>query len=134
MAMLGWTIEAVTAQVFVASSWITPTRCSCEPCGGPSWILMPCSTPGRSGVSRSSARPSVALARNEVQPSSPPTAYIVEANTQPVAERSEEHTSELQSLMRISYAVFCLKKKYNDKTGNRETSTERTASVTYLPQ
>src|SRR3546814_1927653 len=27
------------------------------------------------------------------------------------AQRSEEHTSELQSLMRISYAVFCLKKK-----------------------
>src|SRR3546814_8956010 len=32
-------------------------------------------------------------------------------------DRSEEHTSELQSLMRISYAVFCLKKKnqYNQK-------------------
>src|SRR3546814_5186335 len=32
------------------------------------------------------------------------------------ADRSEEHTSELQSLMRISYAVFCLKKKikYDD--------------------
>src|SRR3546814_1760884 len=29
------------------------------------------------------------------------------------ARRSEEHTSELQSLMRISYAVFCLKKKTN---------------------
>src|SRR3546814_2161231 len=29
--------------------------------------------------------------------------------------RSEEHTSELQSLMRISYAVFCLKKKKNKK-------------------
>src|SRR3546814_1361836 len=29
----------------------------------------------------------------------------------PVGARSEEHTSELQSLMRISYAVFCLKKK-----------------------
>src|SRR3546814_5401684 len=29
--------------------------------------------------------------------------------------RSEEHTSELQSLMRISYAVFCLKKKNNKK-------------------
>src|SRR3546814_4320101 len=28
-----------------------------------------------------------------------------------IAQRSEEHTSELQSLMRISYAVFCLKKK-----------------------
>src|SRR3546814_2696206 len=36
--------------------------------------------------------------------------------------RSEEHTSELQSLMRISYAVFCLKKKkttYNNTTGRR---------------
>src|SRR3546814_3383305 len=31
------------------------------------------------------------------------------------AERSEEHTSELQSLMRISYAGFCLKKKKNKK-------------------
>src|SRR3546814_6319323 len=31
-------------------------------------------------------------------------------------ERSEEHTSELQSLMRISYAVFCLKKKKINKT------------------
>src|SRR3546814_5350631 len=30
-------------------------------------------------------------------------------------DRSEEHTSELQSLMRISYAVFCLKKKTTDK-------------------
>src|SRR3546814_4590323 len=30
--------------------------------------------------------------------------------------RSEEHTSELQSLMRISYAVFCLKKKKNQQT------------------
>src|SRR3546814_6989471 len=32
-----------------------------------------------------------------------------------LAHRSEEHTSELQSLMRISYAVFCLKKKNNKK-------------------
>src|SRR3546814_7790965 len=30
------------------------------------------------------------------------------------SSRSEEHTSELQSLMRISYAVFCLKKKKNN--------------------
>src|SRR3546814_9197260 len=33
----------------------------------------------------------------------------------PLGQRSEEHTSELQSLMRISYAVFCLKKKQNKK-------------------
>src|SRR3546814_3696106 len=36
--------------------------------------------------------------------------------------RSEEHTSELQSLMRISYAVFCLKKK-NKKDTNTDTCT-----------
>src|SRR3546814_10016161 len=33
--------------------------------------------------------------------------------------RSEEHTSELQSLMRISYAVFCLKKKKKNKNKNK---------------
>src|SRR3546814_3020546 len=38
---------------------------------------------------------------------------------QPIlTERSEEHTSELQSLMRISYAVFCLKKKKIHTTHN----------------
>src|SRR3546814_4930796 len=36
-------------------------------------------------------------------------------------ERSEEHTSELQSLMRISYAVFCLKK--NNKVSRQQTPT-----------
>src|SRR3546814_3638867 len=36
--------------------------------------------------------------------------------------RSEEHTSELQSLMRISYAVFCLKKKNKQKTEEAHTS------------
>src|SRR3546814_1304533 len=36
---------------------------------------------------------------------------ISELSAWPHPERSEEHTSELQSLMRISYAVFCLKKK-----------------------
>src|SRR3546814_10809911 len=39
--------------------------------------------------------------------------------------RSEEHTSELQSLMRISYAVFCLKKKNEMHTCNME-NTENT--------
>src|SRR3546814_5191715 len=42
----------------------------------------------------------------------------------PFGGRSEEHTSELQSLMRISYAVFCLKKKtkkdYTQKTYNQQ--------------
>src|SRR3546814_6293799 len=37
--------------------------------------------------------------------------WLVKADTPDAEVRSEEHTSELQSLMRISYAVFCLKKK-----------------------
>src|SRR3546814_2814472 len=37
--------------------------------------------------------------------------YIRQGEIHKLKERSEEHTSELQSLMRISYAVFCLKKK-----------------------
>src|SRR3546814_5740164 len=41
--------------------------------------------------------------------------------------RSEEHTSELQSLMRISYAVFCLKKK--NKTNNYKHNTTHTIQV-----
>src|SRR3546814_19626873 len=38
-------------------------------------------------------------------------------------ERSEEHTSELQSLMRISYAVFCLKKKTTRRQNKHTTTT-----------
>src|SRR3546814_10571081 len=38
------------------------------------------------------------------------------------ADRSEEHTSELQSLMRISYAVFCLKKKNKIKTAKKNSN------------
>src|SRR3546814_3577123 len=38
------------------------------------------------------------------------------------AERSEEHTSELQSLMRISYAVFCLKKKKHKQNKTHDTT------------
>src|SRR3546814_9809903 len=47
--------------------------------------------------------------------------YTETGNVRPIHEigRSEEHTSELQSLMRISYAVFCLKKK--TKNTNKKT-------------
>src|SRR3546814_1549901 len=40
-------------------------------------------------------------------------------------DRSEEHTSELQSLMRISYAVFCLKKKKTNKQTQQRTQLTR---------
>src|SRR3546814_1569366 len=44
------------------------------------------------------------------------------ARRPPTRDRSEEHTSELQSLMRISYAVFCLKKKTKNKTHTKPQS------------
>src|SRR3546814_2042922 len=43
--------------------------------------------------------------------------------------RSEEHTSELQSLMRISYAVFCLKKKKSYKHNNTITEHDKTDNM-----
>src|SRR3546814_1691648 len=46
-------------------------------------------------------------------------AVVATAIAQIIDGRSEEHTSELQSLMRISYAVFCLKKK---NTKNKKTT------------
>src|SRR3546814_7519752 len=52
-------------------------------------------------------------------------AYCFAAST-----RSEEHTSELQSLMRISYAVFCLKNK--KKTNNNNTELKHTALATNI--
>src|SRR3546814_8225368 len=42
----------------------------------------------------------------------------------PEGSRSEEHTSELQSLMRNSYAVFCLKKKKKQRNSNKSTKKE----------
>src|SRR3546814_2511055 len=47
---------------------------------------------------------------------------------EPLYQRSEEHTSELQTLMRISYAVFCLKKQTHKTTNNEIYSTK-----TYKP-
>src|SRR3546814_10160735 len=53
-------------------------------------------------------------------------------NGYPVIDRSEEHTSELQSLMRISYAAFCLKKKKtNKKTTMYNTKTNTHTSNPY---
>src|SRR3546814_3838240 len=54
---------------------------------------------GQTGVARGKSAPDV------------PRRWIAARQPVHVGERSEEHTSELQSLMRISYAVFCLKKK-----------------------
>src|SRR3546814_3261086 len=52
----------------------------------------------------------------------------VRSKVELAGERSEEHTSELQSLMRISYAVFCLKKK-NKKYDTFSNNTQITESI-----
>src|SRR3546814_1662145 len=49
------------------------------------------------------------------------TARTVQTRDVRVEARSEEHTSELQSLMRISYAVFCLKKQNTPPTSTQDT-------------
>src|SRR3546814_9130844 len=54
----------------------------------------------------------------------PPQPTQAAADAEYPHPRSEEHTSELQSLMRISYAVFCLKKKKKQTTLTTNTNTE----------
>src|SRR3546814_2661161 len=62
----------------------------------------------------------VALSRDTVRIALPPPAQ------QTSTRRSEEHTSELQSLMRISYAVFCLKKKKHKPNKTPQQTATRT--------
>src|SRR6058998_4040217 len=72
--------------------------------------------------------PAAARERNQAPPAKvyPPDAFVnirpdgkivIQVNRLEFGQRSEEHTSELQSLITISYAVFCLKKK--TKTGQK---------------
>src|SRR3546814_1575335 len=68
------------------------------------------SIPLITGMFQSSRITSGVLSRHASSASRPSPASVT---------RSEEHTSELQSLMRISYAVFCLKKKKNHKKQNK---------------
>src|SRR3546814_8980174 len=56
----------------------------------------------------------VVLIDNVLEHVPDPVAMIRQAKRLMAPDRSEEHTSELQSLMRISYAVICLKKKKNN--------------------
>src|SRR3546814_9366693 len=65
-------------------------------------VTVNCVAPGKIGGERSASA--------GVSPKMP--AEILLGREGEIEERSEEHTSELQSLMRISYAVFCLKKKH----------------------
>src|SRR3546814_5956694 len=91
--------------------------------------VVPLPVPGRIGSNRSlpaeSPTPSPIVAANSPAPTARRSNHDAGSPPPPLPpppgadniRRSEEHTSELQSLMRISYAVFCLKKK---KTTNKK--------------
>src|SRR3546814_3786170 len=90
-----------------------PQAQSCAPLR-PLATASPATPGGSSGCSERTAvvaaEPSArALGRRQVR--ALPARQRAGAELPPARRRSEEHTSELQSLMRISYAVFCLKKK-----------------------
>src|SRR3546814_1456369 len=96
------------------------TAASAMPIGMPGWPEAAAST-----ASMASARMALARALWSPGERAAPRAGCLDVMA-PVAgvggrARSEEHTSELQSLMRLSYAVFCLKKKKDTKNSDDET-------------
>src|SRR3546814_10368592 len=85
------------------------------------WLDMPTLGPVWGGVAaQAKNRPSIRPIRgaNGASIEASQTRGSADGKVRSARLRSEEHTSELQSLMRISYAVFCLKKK-------KETATQR---------
>src|SRR3546814_6763058 len=88
----------------------TPLFRSISDCSVDGW---PLSTSGArySGVPLVSSAVTVCVKPSRVMPSA-------------CRRRSEEHTSELQSLMRISYAVFCLKKKIKKQVSDKNEHTK----------
>src|SRR3546814_2984432 len=75
--------------------------------------------PGSPG-SKASTKPSVTASTRLIHKIW--VAVIGKVKPMRIASRSEEHTSELQSLMRISYAVFCLKKKRKKMTNDKHSN------------
>src|SRR3546814_1766513 len=119
---------------------MNPSSTISAPAGASSPVSVPCQTRVRSPRSRPANSYSLKVSGTGA------TAARVVAGSAPIATstgngwpgcRSEEHTSELQSLMRISYAVFCLKKKkkhedYIHRTSHKYTnSKERTENEEY---
>src|SRR3546814_2302478 len=103
---------AAKAKRQLSPSWRRSTTVP-TPSTWPETMWPPSSSPSFSGRSKLTAWPArqppmVVQARVSFETST--------ANQPGPLSRSEEHTSELQSLMRISYAVFCLKKKKTTQT------------------
>src|SRR3546814_5016670 len=91
--------------------------------GAQAYVARP-SSPSAGTAFTISARSPSKLSNGSVQPSLSDRArkMVQSSRASPGANRSEEHTSELQSLMRISYAVICLKKKKQHTRGRHITT------------
>src|SRR3546814_6304830 len=105
-ASVGSQRPALHEQLLISRNPHTPTR--------PSFAHCDCTAAGSTGLSL--------LTQAGIAPQQLPTFLTAQSLSalQPysivgASRRSDEHTSELQSLMRISYAVFCLKKKNKQK-------------------
>src|SRR3546814_2892520 len=142
MRISDWSSDVCSSDLSVAELIVIPTRPSphdlraagatvdlCERAGKPLLFVVNAATP------RAKITYEAAIALSQHGTVAPVTlhhrtdfaASMIDGRTVMEADskRSEEHTSELQSLMRISYAVFCLKKN------NKYTLTIR--YITYLP-
>src|SRR3546814_8611850 len=101
MRMSDWSSDVCSSDLRIDSSACAQGSSTGMPA---KWASSDISTDGTA----SSHATQCAVARLTTHSTSDSTAMLIAPKT---ARRSEEHTSELQSLMRISYAVFCLKKK-----------------------
>src|SRR3546814_2546332 len=95
-----------------------PPHSDCHP--GQATALHPDRHPGQASVSERDPGPIAPLGAQPIHRS---------RLALPTVARSEEHTSELQSLMRISYAVFCLKKK---KKNLQKSSTDKLICISII--
>src|SRR3546814_2241881 len=80
-----------------------------SPSASPIWSILTPAASERSGTAARSVSATGGEPFHATSASPVTSSFLVAGGT--ASTRSEEHTSELQSLMRISYAVFCLKKK-----------------------
>src|SRR3546814_7243361 len=96
------------------------------------YTLFPYTTLFRSAISDADRSVCRSRTRHRYSPPQSPAYVQAAARSHPDAGRSEEHTSELQSLMRISYAVFCLKNKILNNLVNRHESDMITLNATNL--
>src|SRR3546814_10579335 len=115
MRISDWSSDVCSSDLFIQRLPSVSTVFRQRPMLLGNWVLMMSSRPSLS-KSATSARGLADCHPSGPSPDAGPKLVAVDAVKVMLPLRSEEHTSELQSLMRISYAVFCLKKKKENST------------------